>query len=83
MTRVVRHVTLMQSTWLGMFAAAGSLARVVGPLLVTEIYQELGSYWMLGIVGILMVSLSLVARCGRSVGDVPLCLEAATRYLLD
>ena len=81
MTRVVRHVTLLQSTWLGMFAAAGSLARVVGPLLVTEIYQELGSYWMLGIVGILMVS--LMARCDRSVGDVPLCLEAATRYLLD
>ena len=79
MTRVVRHVPLLQSTWLGMFAAAGSLARVVGPLLVTEIYQELGSYWMLGIVGILMVSL----RCARSVGDVPLCLEAATRYLLD
>ena len=51
-----------------MFAAAGSLARVVGPLLVTEIYQELGSYWMLGIVGILMVS--LMARCNRSVGDV-------------
>ena len=57
-----------------MFAAAGSLARVVGPLLVTEIYQELGSYWMLGIVGILMVSLILIARCNtcsnRSVDDV-------------
>ena len=51
-----------------MFAAAGSLARVVGPLLVTEIYQELGSYWMLGIVGILMVS--LMATCNRSIGDV-------------
>ena len=53
-----------------MFAAAGSLARVVGPLLVTEIYQELGSYWMLGIVGILMVSLILMATCNRSIGDV-------------
>ena len=51
-----------------MFAAAGSLARVVGPLLVTEIYQELGSYWMLGIVGILMVS--LMAICNRYIGDV-------------
>ena len=70
MTRVVRHVTLLQSTWLGMFAAAGSLARVVGPLLVTEIYQELGSYWMLGIVGILMVSLIFMAKCDRSVGNV-------------
>ena len=64
------HVPLLQSTWLGMFAAAGSLARVVGPLLVTEIYQELGSYWMLGIVGILMVSLILMATCNRSIGDV-------------
>ena len=61
---------LLQSTWLGMFAAAGSLARVVGPLLVTEIYQELGSYWMLGIVGILMVSHILMATCNRSIGDV-------------
>ena len=61
---------LLQSTWLGMFAAAGSLARVVGPLLVTEIYQELGSYWMLGIVGILMVSHILMATSNRSIGDV-------------
>ena len=70
MPRDTCHVPLLQSTWLGMFAAAGSLARVVGPLLVTEIYQELGSYWMLGIVGILMVSLILMATSNRSIGDV-------------
>ena len=70
MPRDTLHVPLLQSTWLGMFAAAGSLARVVGPLLVTEIYQELGSYWMLGIVGILMVSHILMATCNRSIGDV-------------
>ena len=38
-----------------MFATAGSSARVAGPLLVTEVYEQLGSYWMLGIVAILMV----------------------------
>ena len=38
-----------------MFATAGSSARVAGPLLITEIYEQLGSYWMLGIVAILMV----------------------------
>ena len=44
-----------QAFWLGLFATAGSSARVAGPLLITEIYEQLGSYWMLGIVAILMV----------------------------
>ena len=45
-----------QAFWLGLFATAGSSARVAGPLLVTEIYEQLGTYWMLGIVAILMVN---------------------------
>ena len=41
--------------WLGLFATSGSVARVAGPLLVTEIYQEFGTYAMLIVVGITMV----------------------------
>ena len=48
-----------QGLWLGWFAAAGSFARVVGPLLVTEIYQEFGTYAMLIVVGVTMVRLGL------------------------
>ena len=32
--------------WLGLFNTFGSSARVIGPLLVTEVYQELGTYAM-------------------------------------
>ena len=52
----------LQAFWLGMFATAGSSARVAGPLLVTEIYEQLGSYWMLGIVAILMVSSPVICE---------------------
>ena len=45
-----------------MFATAGSSARVAGPLLVTEVYEQLGSYWMLGIVAILMVSSPVICE---------------------
>ena len=48
-------IIMKKAFWLGLFATAGSSARVAGPLLVTEIYEQLGSYWMLGIVAILMV----------------------------
>jgi len=36
--------------WLGLFATSGSVARVVGPLVVTEIYEQFGTYVMFGIV---------------------------------
>jgi len=36
--------------WLGLFATSGSVARVVGPLLVTEIYEQWGTYVMFGTV---------------------------------
>ena len=32
------------------------VSRVAGPLLVTEIYEQLGTYWMLGSVTSLMVN---------------------------
>jgi len=38
--------------WLGIFATSGSVARVAGPLLVTELYQEFGTYVMLAVVGV-------------------------------
>ena len=44
-----------QGLWLGLFATSGSVARVAGPLLVTEIYQQFGTYAMLIVVGVTMV----------------------------
>ena len=41
--------------WLGVFATSGSVARVAGPLVVTELYQELGTYAMLGLVAVTLV----------------------------
>ena len=52
---IIIMMIMIKAFWLGLFATAGSSARVAGPLLVTEIYEQLGSYWMLGIVAILMV----------------------------
>merc|ERR1719348_594051 len=45
--------------WLGLFATSGSVARVVGPLLVTEIYEQWGTYVMFGTVTATLV-ISLV-----------------------
>ena len=33
-----------------MFATAGSVARVLGPLVVTKIYEKYGTYFMIGSV---------------------------------
>ena len=33
-----------------MFATAGSIARVLGPLAVTKIYEKYGTYFMIGSV---------------------------------
>lgn len=43
-------IPIFQATWLGNFATSGSVARVVGPLLITELYSEFGTYVMLAIV---------------------------------
>ena len=52
----LRRLTVSrQGMWLGLFATSGSVARVAGPLLVTEIYQEFGTYAMLIVVGVTMV----------------------------
>ena len=43
-----------------MFATSGSVARVVGPLLVTEIYEQWGTYVMFGTVtATLVISLAV------------------------
>ena len=51
-----------QAFWLGLFATSGSVARVAGPLLVTELYQEFGTYVMLIVV------------CGTMVSCYPQCI---------
>ena len=37
-----------QGTWMGILTAAGSLARICGPVFVSEIYKEFGTYWTYG-----------------------------------
>jgi hypothetical protein len=36
--------------WLALLTTSGSLARVVGPLFVTDLYQEYGTYVTFGVV---------------------------------
>jgi len=46
--------------WLGLFATSGSVARVVGPMVLTKIYEQYGTYIMFGTVtATLVISLVL------------------------
>ena len=40
---------------MGALTAAGSLSRVLGPIFVTFVYQELGTYFTFGLVTLSMV----------------------------
>jgi len=46
--------------WLGLFATSGSVARVVGPLVVTEIYELWGTYVLFAVVTATLV-IALIA----------------------
>ena len=37
---------------MGILTAAGSLARICGPIFVSEIYKEFGTYWTFGITAV-------------------------------
>ena len=37
---------------MGFLTAAGSLARICGPVFVSEIYKEFGTYWTYGLTAI-------------------------------
>jgi hypothetical protein len=41
---------LVQGVWLALLTTSGSLARVVGPLFVTELYESYGTYVTFGLV---------------------------------
>ena len=41
-----------QGLWMGFLTAAGSLARICGPVFVSEIYKEFGTYWTYGLTAI-------------------------------
>ena len=40
----------IQGFWMGLLTTSGSLARVVGPVFVSFIYQEFGTWALFGIV---------------------------------
>ena len=49
-----------QGFWLGVFVTTGSLARVIGPIVVTEIYELWGTYVLfITVTATLVVSLVL------------------------
>ena len=53
-------ILFLQAFWLSLFSTSASVARVAGPLLVTEIYAAGGSYWMLGsVTSTLVLALAL------------------------
>ena len=41
-----------QGLWMGILTAAGSFARILGPIFVSEIYKEFGTYWTYGITAL-------------------------------
>ena len=49
-----------QGTWMGILTAAGSLARICGPVFVSEIYKEFGTYWTYGTTAGSFVAAALV-----------------------
>ena len=69
-----------QGLWMGLLTAVGSLARIVSPIVVSEIYKEFGTYWTFdlcaGSIGLAMVVtlatygrlVSLETRMARQVG---------------
>ena len=49
-----------QGTWMGILTATGSLARICGPVFVSEIYKEFGTYWTYGTTAGSFVAAALV-----------------------
>ena len=52
----------MQAFWLGIFATFGQSARVIGPMLVTDLYQIFGTYALFGDVAATLVSATLLKQ---------------------
>ena len=51
-----------QAFWLGIFATFGQSARVIGPMLVTDLYQIFGTYALFGDVAATLVSGMLLKK---------------------
>ena len=49
-----------QGLWMGLLTAVGSLARIVSPIFVSEIYKEFGTYWTFGLCAGSIVLATLV-----------------------
>ena len=58
-----------QGVWMGLLTAAGSLARICGPIFVSEIYKEFGTYWTFGLCAgsILLATIVTLATYKRLV----------------
>ncbi|XP_065171155.1 major facilitator superfamily domain-containing protein 8-like isoform X2 [Atheta coriaria] len=44
-----------QGVWMGLLTGAGCLSRVMGPVFVTYIYTEFGTYWTFGFTAVMMI----------------------------
>lgn len=44
-----------QGVWMGYLTGVGSLSRIAGPIFVSYIYTELGTYWCFGVISVAMV----------------------------
>merc|ERR1719445_2457343 len=46
-----------QGTWMGLLTSSGSLARILGPILGSYVYEDLGTFWLFGLcAGSLLLS---------------------------
>ncbi|XP_069951406.1 major facilitator superfamily domain-containing protein 8 isoform X1 [Cherax quadricarinatus] len=55
-----------QGLWMGVVGTAGSISRIIGPIIVTYIYEEFGTRWCFGILSLInavaLVELALLYR---------------------
>ena len=66
MTLISSFSILIQGMMMGFLTGAGSLARAMGPLLITLLYQHKGpSITIATVVGVIGVSIIVLLLCSR------------------
>ena len=67
----------MQGLWMGYLTAAGSSARVAGPVVVSYVYEKFGTYPTMAImIGSLLISLALTILTYKRMAQFPVAAVA-------
>ena len=67
----------LQGLWMGYLTAAGSSARVAGPVVVSYVYEKFGTYPTMAImIGSLLISLALTILTYKRMAQFPVAAVA-------